>query len=74
MGAKYFKAKIESGKTIKLPEDLDLEEGTEVSVILTESEKDISSTDIARLIEASDSFEFLKAEGEDIYSEDDSLI
>lgn len=74
MVLKQFKSKVDAGKTIKLPDDLDIRESTEVNVILIEDGEDISSYEIARYLEDSKSFDFLKAEEEDIYSEDDVKV
>lgn len=74
MALKQFKSVVSADRTIKLPDDLDIEEGAEVNVILIEDGEDISSYEIARYLESSKSFDFLKAEEEDIYSEDDVKV
>ena len=74
MALKQFKSVVNANRTIKLPDDLDIEKGAEVTVILIENGEDISSYEIARYLESSKSFGFLKAEEEDIYSEDDVKV
>jgi hypothetical protein len=74
MVLKQFKSIVNKDRTIKLPDDLDIDEGTELNVILIEDGEDISSYEIARYLEDSKSFDFLKAEEEDIYSEDDLKV
>ena len=74
MALKQFKSVVNADRTIKLPDDLDIEEGTEVNIILIEDGEDISSDEIARYLESSRSFDFLKAEEEDISSEDDVKV
>ncbi len=43
MSIKQFKSKVNSDGTIRLPEGLDIDEGTEVNVILMETEEEIST-------------------------------
>jgi len=74
MALKQFKSVVNANRTIKLPDDLDIKKGAEVNVILIENGEDISSYEIARYLEGSKSFGFLKAEEEDIYSEDDVKV
>jgi hypothetical protein len=74
MSIKQFKSKVDSDRSIRLPDELDIDEGTEVNVILTETKEEVSSSEIARLLESSSSFDFLKREEEDIYSEDDVKV
>lgn len=74
MAFKQFKSVVNANKTIKLPDDLDIAKGAEVNVILIEDEEDISSYEIARYLERSKSFDFLKAVEEDIYSKDDVKV
>jgi hypothetical protein len=74
MVLKQFKSKVNADRTIKLPDDLDIDEGTELNVILIGDGEDISSYEIARYLESSKSFDFLKVEEEDIYSEDDVKV
>lgn len=74
MEVRQFKTKVNQDRTIKLPEGLNIDEGSEVKVILTKGEEDVSSSDIARLLEASNSFDFLESEDEDIYSQDDLKV
>lgn len=74
MSIKQFKSKVNSDRTIRLPDELDIDEGTEVNVILTASKEEISSSEIAGLIETSNSFDFLERSEEDIYSEDDVKV
>lgn len=74
MVPKRFKSVVNANRTIKLPDDLDMEKGSEVSVILVKDGEHISSYEIARYLENSESFAFLKVEEEDIYSEDDVKV
>lgn len=74
MSIKQFKSKVGSDRSIRLPDELDIDEGTEVNVILTETEEEISSSEIARVLEASNSFDFLEREEEDIYFEEDIKV
>lgn len=74
MSIKQFKSKVNSGRSIRFPEELDIDEGTEVNVILIKTEEEISSSEIARLLEASNSFDFLERAEEDIYSEADGIL
>ncbi|MFB6214899.1 MAG: hypothetical protein ABEI54_03425 [Candidatus Bipolaricaulia bacterium] len=74
MSIKQFKSKVNSDGTICLPEELDIGEGTEVNVILMEAEEEISSSEIARLLKASNAFDFLEGAEEDIYSKADGIL
>lgn len=74
MNIKQFRSKVDHDGTIKVPEELDIDEGSEVNVILTEGEEGVSSSDIAKLIESGRSFDFLDSEKEDLYSEDDLKV
>jgi len=74
MAVKHFKSVVNASRTITVPDDLDIETGAEVNVILIENGEDISSYETARCLENSKSFDFLKAEEEDIYTKDDVKV